>query len=207
MVAIKASWPLRPPSTRAILAAFPSAQPSSGRWLRWLCPGHPPGRMMAGIQPSQPSAGGWLSLPPLARGQGSLARSPIPIIRPAGCASELPGPGCEAADCTPSAPSLLYPDQAFQREMAERSRRQPSRTRVWWLAEREQSHLRSCRGRREGRVEFATAILRPMAAMAVCQPSCGRADGRDTAIAAIGRRMAALAGWQPKWRVLVGRSG
>ena len=61
MVAIKASWPLRPPSTRAILAAFPSAQPSSGRWLRWLCPGHPPGRMMAGIQPSQPSAGGWLS--------------------------------------------------------------------------------------------------------------------------------------------------
>ena len=163
MVAIKASWPLRPPSTRAILAAFPSAQPSSGRWLRWLCPGHPPGRMMAGIQPSQPSAGGWLS--------------------------------------------LLYPDQAFQREMAERSRRQPSRTRVWWLAEREQSHLRSCRGRREGRVEFATAILRPMAAMAVCQPSCGRADGRDTAIAAIGRRMAALAGWQPKWRVLVGRSG
>ena len=25
--------------------------------------------------------------PPLARGQGSLARSPMPIIRPAGCAS------------------------------------------------------------------------------------------------------------------------
>ena len=43
--------------------------------------------------------------PPLARGQGSLARSPIPIIRPAGCASELPGPGCEVDDCTPSAPS------------------------------------------------------------------------------------------------------
>ena len=135
MVAIKASWPLRPPSTRAILAAFPSAQPSSGRWLRWLCPGHPPGRMMAGIQPSQPSAGGWLS--------------------------------------------LLYPDQAFQREMAERSRRQPSRTRVWWLAEREQSHLRSCRGRREGRVEFATAILRP--------------NGYDGCMTAIMRP----GGWQP----------
>ena len=43
--------------------------------------------------------------PPLARGQGSLARSPIPIIRPAGCASQLTGPGCEVADCTPSAPS------------------------------------------------------------------------------------------------------
>ena len=42
--------------------------------------------------------------PPLARGQGSLARSPIPIIRPAGCASQLPGPGCEVDDCTPSAP-------------------------------------------------------------------------------------------------------
>ena len=26
-------------------------------------------------------------------------------MRPAGCASELPGPGCEADDCTPSAPS------------------------------------------------------------------------------------------------------
>ena len=38
------------------------------------------------------------------RGQGSLARSPIPIIRPAGCASQLPGPGCEVDDCTPSAP-------------------------------------------------------------------------------------------------------
>ena len=46
---------------RAILAAFQPVQPSSGRWLRWLCPGHPPGRMMAVIQPSQPSAGGWLS--------------------------------------------------------------------------------------------------------------------------------------------------
>ena len=55
MVAVKASWrwPLRLPA-RAILAAFPSAQPSSGRWLRWLCPSHPPGRMMAVIQPSQP---------------------------------------------------------------------------------------------------------------------------------------------------------
>ena len=39
------------------------------------------------------------------RGQGSLARNPMPIIRPAGCASELPGPGCEVNDCTPSAPS------------------------------------------------------------------------------------------------------
>ena len=39
---------------RAILAAFQPVQPSSGRWLRWLCPGHPPGRMMAVIQPSQP---------------------------------------------------------------------------------------------------------------------------------------------------------
>ena len=47
--------------------------------------------------------------PPLARGQGSLARSPIPIIRPAGCASELPGPGCKVNDCTPSAPSALPP--------------------------------------------------------------------------------------------------
>ena len=46
---------------RAILAAFQPVQPSSGRWLRWLCPSHPPGRKMAVIQPSQPSAGGWLS--------------------------------------------------------------------------------------------------------------------------------------------------
>ena len=38
----------------AILAAIQPVQPSSGRWLRWLCPGHPPGRMMAVIQPSQP---------------------------------------------------------------------------------------------------------------------------------------------------------
>ena len=52
--------------------------------------------------------------PPLARGQGSLARSPIPIIRPAGCASELPGPGCEAADCTPSAPSAGPRQQTLQ---------------------------------------------------------------------------------------------
>ena len=29
----------------------------------------------------------------------------MPIIRPAGCASELPGPGCAVDDCTPSAPS------------------------------------------------------------------------------------------------------
>ena len=27
------------------------------------------------------------------------------VIRPAGCASQLPGPGCEVTDCTPSAPS------------------------------------------------------------------------------------------------------
>ena len=31
----------------------------------------------------------------------------MPIIRPAGCASELPGPGCEVDNCTPSAPSAL----------------------------------------------------------------------------------------------------
>ena len=30
--------------------------------------------------------------------------NPTPIIRPAGCASELLGPGCEVTDCTPSAP-------------------------------------------------------------------------------------------------------
>ena len=30
----------------------------------------------------------------------------MPIIRPAGCASELPGPGCAVNDCTPSAPSV-----------------------------------------------------------------------------------------------------
>ena len=41
----------------------------------------------------------------LARGQGSLVRSPMPIIRLAGCASQFPGPGCEVNDCTPSAPS------------------------------------------------------------------------------------------------------
>ena len=41
-------------------APFP-ASAAILRWLRWLCPSHPPGRMMAGIQPSQPSAGGWLS--------------------------------------------------------------------------------------------------------------------------------------------------
>ena len=35
---------------------------SSGRGLRWMCPSHPPSRMMAVIQPSQPSAGRWLSL-------------------------------------------------------------------------------------------------------------------------------------------------
>ena len=35
----------------------------------------------------------------------SPGRSPMPIIRLAGCASQLPGPGCEAANCTPSAPS------------------------------------------------------------------------------------------------------
>ena len=32
----------------AILAAIQPVQPSSGRWLRWLCPGHPPGRMIDG---------------------------------------------------------------------------------------------------------------------------------------------------------------
>ena len=31
---------------------------------------------------------------PPPRGQGSLARSPMPIIRLAGCAPQLPGPGC-----------------------------------------------------------------------------------------------------------------
>ena len=34
------------------------------------------------------------------QGQGSFARSPIPIIRPAGCASYLPGP--KTNDRTPS---------------------------------------------------------------------------------------------------------
>ena len=56
--------------------------------------------------------------PPLARGQGSLARSPIPIIRPAGCASELPGPGCEATDCTPSAPSFVVKKTRTQRTLS-----------------------------------------------------------------------------------------
>ena len=36
----------------------------------------------------------------------ALARNPIPIIRPAGCAPQLPGPGCEVDDCTPSAPRM-----------------------------------------------------------------------------------------------------
>ena len=36
----------------------------------------------------------------------TLARNPIPIIRPAGCAPQLPGPGCEVNDCTPSAPQV-----------------------------------------------------------------------------------------------------
>jgi len=31
----------------------------------------------------------------------------MPIIRPAGCASQLPGPGCEVDNCTPSAPSAF----------------------------------------------------------------------------------------------------
>ena len=35
-----------------------------------------------------------------------VAPYPMPIIRPAGCASQLPGPGCAVTDCTPSAPSL-----------------------------------------------------------------------------------------------------
>jgi len=56
-----------------------------------------------------------------ARGQGSLARSPMPIIRPAGCASQLTGPGCEVADCTPSAPSAqkLPPNLLFYRARIE----------------------------------------------------------------------------------------
>ena len=29
----------------------------------------------------------------------------MPSVRPTGCASQLPGPGREVADCTPSAPS------------------------------------------------------------------------------------------------------
>ena len=52
--------------------------------------------------------------PPLARGQGSLARNPIPIIRLAGCASQLPGPGCEVNDCTPSAPSA--PNKGWEKD-------------------------------------------------------------------------------------------
>ena len=43
--------------------------------------------------------------PPRARALLPATRS-RPIIRPAGCASQLPGPGCEVADCTPSAPNL-----------------------------------------------------------------------------------------------------
>ena len=161
MVAIKASWPLRLPA-RAILAAFPSAQPSSGRWLRWLCPSHPPGRKMAVIQPSQPFGR-----------RMAVANSTQPSRRP---------------DTSPGGSTL-----------APRATTPCS----GWLASLSLSH----RVGTLGQDLVSLAILRPMAATAVCQPSCGRADGRDTAIAAIGRRMAALTGTQPKWRVLVGRSG
>ena len=68
--------------------------------------------------------------PLLARGQGSLARSPIPIIRPAGCASQLPGPGCEATDCTPSAPSAPsapHTGSLLGRSRPRASARRPSR--------------------------------------------------------------------------------
>ena len=42
----------------------------------------------------------------------------MPIIRPAGCASELPGPGCEVTDCTPSAPSARALSGAGKRTAA-----------------------------------------------------------------------------------------
>jgi len=54
--------------------------------------------------------------------QGSLARNPIPIVRPTGCASELPGPGRAATNCTPSAPRDPSPDDAGQKTVR-RSRR------------------------------------------------------------------------------------
>ena len=65
-----------------------------GRYMRLVTPLRAP--FAAPIAPSH--RGGLVQhFPP---------RHPMPIIRPAGCASELPGPGCEVTDCTPSAPSL-----------------------------------------------------------------------------------------------------
>ena len=59
MVAINASWPLRVPARAIHFGCVPASaailRPMEfGRWLRWLCPSHPPGRKMAVIQPSQP---------------------------------------------------------------------------------------------------------------------------------------------------------
>ena len=44
--------------------------------------------------------------------------------RPAGCASQLPGPGCEVADCTPSAPSVhsAPSDTGTRREVRARAK-------------------------------------------------------------------------------------
>ena len=157
MVAIKASWPLRPPSTRHF-----GCLPASAAILRPMAamavsrPSSPPGRMMAVIQPSQPFGR-----------RMAVANSTQPSRRP---------------DTSPGGSTL-----------APRATTPCS----GWLASLSLSH----RVGTLGQDIVSSAILRPMAATAVCQPSCGRADGRDTAIAAIGRRMAALTGTQPKWRV------
>ena len=57
----------------------------------------------------------------------ALARNPMPIIRPAGCASELPGPGCEVNDCTPSAPSapIVSPRRQQTLQWSASARRAP----------------------------------------------------------------------------------
>ena len=156
MVAIKASWPLRPPSTR-----HSGCVPVSAAILR----------PMAAMAVSQPSA------------------------RPHdGChtavAAIWPEDGCREFD-----PAFSPPPTRAQ--VAPLSLREPPHPCSGWLASLSLSH----RVGTLGQDIVSSAILRPMAATAVCQPSCGRADGRDTAIAAIGRRMAALTGTQPKWRV------
>ena len=159
MVAIKASWPLRPPSTRAILAAFPSAQPSSGRWLRWLCPSHPPGRMMAVIQPSQPSAGGWLSRirPSLlaapdtsAGGSTHAARATTPLFWMAGVVISQPCVGVRNARVAPACSlegaagvSRLgsYKDVRHKKQSASRAQKQ-HRKQPRVTQSREETHVR-----------------------------------------------------------------
>ena len=53
-------------------------------------------------------------------GLGLSCPQPDPIIRPAGCAPQLPGPGCEANDCTPSAPRIKLPRRTLARDWKKR---------------------------------------------------------------------------------------